>query len=53
MYVVPSSTIPFLKQSDALGEQVASSEQSADGPSTLLLALKPKAGETHKGAPVD
>uniref|UniRef100_A0A8C2K925 Teneurin-3 n=1 Tax=Cyprinus carpio TaxID=7962 RepID=A0A8C2K925_CYPCA len=26
---------------------------SADGLSTLLLALRPKAGETHKGAPVD
>lgn len=51
--ILPSSTIPFLKQSDALGEKVASSEQIADGPSTLLLALKPKAGETHKGAPVD
>lgn len=26
---------------------------SADGLSTLLLALRPKAGETHKGTPVD
>lgn len=47
--VLPSSTILFLKQCDALGEKVASSEQIADGPSTL----KPKAGETHKRAPVD
>ncbi len=44
---------PFLKQRDAHGEQVASSEQSADGLYTLLWALRPKARETHKGTPMD
>ncbi len=44
---------PFLKQRNAHGEQVASSEQSADGLYTLLWALRPKARETHKGAPMD
>ncbi len=41
------------KQRDAHGEQVASSEQSADGLYTLLWALRPKARETHKGTPMD